>query len=222
MIYNKDVLFLHYPKTAGMMLTRELLLKLKGRVHYALPKDHASPYEKLFSLTGKVIIADGARHESLRGAKIFLSKHNTDRSLESFKQIFFIIRNPYDFTVSRYHYLKENLHLHHGPISKIIKSGSFEDYVLDAPNLYPIEHYFFLEGKSIPSNLKSYKFENLKEELQIGLRPFLWRPLNFGRKVNVSYHDSYPTYINTAEMEQAIYQKFKFLFDNGFYKRMVL
>ena len=99
MIFTRDVLFIHVPKTGGMALTSYLLDLLPGDKYYTAPE--ADPTvgggrDDVFHLAG-------ARHETLDEAEQTFAPYGFH--LSEFPLIIVGARNPYALEVSRYAYL---------------------------------------------------------------------------------------------------------------------
>lgn len=217
MIYTEDILFLHYPKTAGMLLSAELIKKLKGRINYTLPLEDVSPKEKLRWFFGGVRIHDGLRHESLISAEEHLLKKG--RTLDSFKKILTIVRNPYDHAVSRYHYLKQVRHDNKGLVAQAARNGDFRYYLKTAPQYYDPILFMYKKDGAKPSNLELIKYEELSTINKL-LSNFIKSPIDFSQRINTSNRDDFTQYVNNAEIETLVYNRYKILFDENFYSRL--
>jgi SAM-dependent methyltransferase len=215
-IFSKDVLFLHVPKTGGMSVTSYLFDVLSPPVYYT----RGEVNEAFARLPGVVQIL-GARHESLPEVVSLLPRYGF--SLADFPLILAVLRNPYDLEVSRYHYLRAGHPWDYGPNQQLALTRDFTTFAqrssLNQHNsIRSLENYFFWNGE-IPPNLKIIRFENLEAEIKdalssIGIESradFPWR--------NKSRHEEYLTYY-TKEAEEAVYSKFKWVYDAGFYERM--
>src|SRR4051812_45175713 len=99
MIFSKDLLFVHVPKTGGMSIRQYLLDTLPRPVYFVRPF-HEEPIRD----NGVVDIAVESRHLSLRAAGQIVSRNGF--KLEQFPLILAVIRNPYSLEVSRYAYLQ--------------------------------------------------------------------------------------------------------------------
>ena len=97
MVFNRDVLFLHVPKTGGVSATNYLLQVLPAPVYYVTK----GPIKQAAALEGVSFIA-GEAHQTLATARKFLPAHGFE--LEQFPRILATLRNPYDLTVSYYTY----------------------------------------------------------------------------------------------------------------------
>ena len=47
------------------------------------------------------------------------------------------------------------------------------------------------------------------------------KPILFEKRVNKTERKKYTDYITNIEIEEAVYNKFKLLFDKGFYSRII-
>jgi hypothetical protein len=97
MVFNRDVLFLHVPKTGGVSVTNYLLQVLPPPVYYVTK----GPIKQAAVLEGVSFIA-GEAHQTLETARKFLPAYGFE--LEQFPRILATLRNPYDLTVSYYTY----------------------------------------------------------------------------------------------------------------------
>ena len=214
MVFTDNFLFLHYPKTGGITLTKGLLKNLKGEVRLTVPEGH----EK--SKYGEEVIK-GRRHENYKQAKQFFLESDFPHSLETFEIILVIIRNPYDYMVSRYHYLNLNKPWDNGRAAVIAREGDFKNFAINAPEFYPTESFIFDERGQIPDNMMMIRFEDFTNQINVRLQKYLKNPINFSRKLNSTSRKPFPEYIIDLETEEAIYKKFKLLFDKGYYNRFL-
>lgn len=217
MIFSRDMLFLHVPKTGGMSVTSYLLEVLPRPVYYTSPETE----EESESSNG-IVELQGARHESLPEAAEVVRDHGM--TLSSFSLILAGLRNPYDLEVSRYHYLRLGHPWDYGRNQVLALTRDFATFATESSfnEAYPIrglEHYFFLEGRT-PENLKVIRTENLEGDVRdalnsIGIEQttsFPWK----NRSPRSDFHSYY-----TKEAEEAVYRKYKWVFDRGFYPRML-
>ena len=201
-----------------MMLTSELLLKLKGRTTYSLPRSHSSPKEKLYSLFGKVRIVEGKRHENLAEAEILLQQVER-KKLQDFNLIFMVIRNPYDYEVSLYSYLRNN-EKHQGQFAKLARLHDFENYLALTKAQFPLLPYVLHQGRK-PNNMELIKYEELNTNLNSLLKDYIYTNLKFNNIVNASARKDYRSYVNKSRVERMIYNRNKYLFDEGYYRRII-
>src|SRR4051812_21611462 len=97
MLFSKDLLFVHVPKTGSMSVTEYLLRVLPPPIWYATHSHDGA-------LPAGVTLMPGKRHEHLREAHEIARRHGMD--LEDFRMILAAVRNPYALEVSRYAYLQ--------------------------------------------------------------------------------------------------------------------
>jgi hypothetical protein len=240
MLFNDRLLFLHVPKTAGTSVTSFLVRNLKGAITLTEPADLPPEVDGLqagqrmtlqfrrwrrklgFLRNPHVRRIGGVRHETLPQASERLQQ--LGKSLVDFEAIFAVIRNPYDLEVSRFHFFRRG-HLGirgfaHEYAEELAQSGDFAAFAERAAyhGRLPgrIEDWFEINGR-IPANLRILRFETLEADLLRGLAPFckIVSPLP---KLNASQHAPYMNYL-TPEIEIAIYNKYRWLFDRGYYDR---
>lgn len=239
MIFSKDLLFIHVPKTGGMSTSGYLLDVLPKPVHLSHP---AEVWNDTLAERGIVQIV-GKRHESLPEARDVVARHGF--AVETFPLVLATIRNPYDLEVSRYAYLRQGYHWERGAEQDLALASTFEEYAVkndqrggiwqteeltfhdaaalgdDAPPEYPneLKDFYTLDGR-IPPNLRVIRFENMVAELMDALRSvgidaraadFPW--------VNQSRRDDFRSYY-TPRAEEAVHARYRWVFDQGFYPRL--
>lgn len=239
MLFNEKILFIHVPKAAGTSITGFLIRTLPGRITMTEPSRPLSSagappaarlglalrrirHEVSVRLRPRLRRIAGTRHENLAQASEVLAR--CGRKLGDFEAIVAVIRNPYDLEVSRFHYLRRG-HLGLPGIAgtlteKLALAGDFAAFAARAPyhGQLParMEEWFEIDGH-IPPNLCILRFESLEQELCAALAPFCRRFSSLPH-LNASKHGPHTQYLS-REIEEAIYRKYRWLFDRGFYPR---
>lgn len=215
MLWTDDFLFLHFPKTAGKSLTHALVQTLGRPMTCVISKGQVSELADCDN-TGLTII-EGWAHENMRAARERLAECN--KTLESFKAIILGIRNPYDLMVSNYFFMRKTYkHNRERENFKIAMENDFEDYAVKV-GFAPIENWMTING-SRPENLRIIRFEHLQEDFDDLANEFGFASITMPH-INPSSHDHYMAYLTPAA-EEAIYEKLKYLFDEGFYERQIV
>ncbi len=212
MIWNDKILFLHTPKTAGMSLMEVLLKKLPGEVVVT------GPYGQKQKREGNIKYLQGKRHETMCDAESTLIYFN--KSIADFDAIFSVMRNPYDLELSRYSYLRKKNTPDRGLARDIALAQDFKGYLSSAPffGMYPPRlHFYFSINNLIPENLVVLKYENLVNDIDNYLSPYLTDFTGLPR-VNVSKHRDYREEYD-AEMEELCFNRHRWFFEKGFYSR---
>lgn len=215
MIFTKDFLFVHVPKTGGMAVT-ELLLKILPRPVY-----YSHPHEPNPELAAQGIVEiPGDRHEPMAVCRDVLAQHGVD--IAKLKLIIAVVRNPYEMEVSRFSYLQNGHAWDAGLNQELAMSGDFEAFARDSEDhggaARPIQSYFELDGV-LPENLRVLHQENLAAELRealagIGVAGELALP-----RVNTTEHDGWADYY-TRGAEAAVHRRYRWVFEHGFYQRL--
>lgn len=243
MIFSKDLLFIHVPKTAGMSTSGYLLDILSKPVYLTHPVE---VWNDALAEKGIVQIV-GKRHEALPEARDVVARYGF--AIDRFPIILATIRNPYDLEVSRYTYLRRQHPWERGPEQELALACTFEEFAVknqqrggswatgavttrdpaatadwgrDQPE-YPNElrDFYQLDGR-VPDNLRMIRFENLVEDLtdalcSVGIEG---RPEDFPW-VNRSRQDHYLGYY-TRRAEEAVYRRYQWVFDRGMYPPLTL
>lgn len=208
MIYNDELLFIHAPKTAGMSLTDALLRGLRGQVYITVPHGHGA------RAAGEVIL-EGRRHETLPMAAAHFAHRGED--LRRFQAIVAVVRNPYDLELSRFHYLRKG-HAHdRGAAQDLALAGDFGAFALKSRWWFGnFADFYTLDGR-MPDTLRVLRFENLAADFDAVCSGFLTGRTPLPR-LNATEHGTVDQHL-TPSSETAIFQKYRWLFDTGFYPR---
>jgi hypothetical protein len=255
MLFNNEILFLHPVKTAGMSLTNFFLTRLRAPIFYVAQENHHGIYREW----DEIICLIGNRHGNLPYAIDYLKKFS-GFSIDSFKVVVSVLRNPYSIEISRFYYFAKNIDWIHPDSKEVLlaKNGDFETFAKEAPYNYSkktglpgIEHYYEIDGK-IPKNVRILRLENIDQDLnnvftenkiktdkarslkRIPKRNVLkspkavlmealsilklYKPYRLPQ-INITGKTNSIRDLLTKESEQAIYNKYKWVFDNGYYER---
>src|SRR5687768_17179154 len=118
MLFSRDLLFIHVPKTGGMVVTEYLLRTLPRPVHYSHPHDPQHGGDP------GIEEIPGSRHETLGEARRILSERGI--RVHDLPLIIAVVRNPYDLEVSRYAYLQRGEPWDWGREQSLALSESFD------------------------------------------------------------------------------------------------
>jgi hypothetical protein len=214
MIFSKDVLFMHIPKTGGMSVTRYLLDVLPGPVYFSEPRAFPDVDPERYIRT------QSDRHETLDAAAEIVRRHGLD--VRELPLILAVLRNPYEIVISAYAYVRKQKPGTGGYNQDLALRGDFESFAVHAQyhrgEEHSLDRYVTLGGE-IPANLRIVRFEELAEGVKrelgrIGIeteQPFPWENRSQHGPVNAYY---------TRLAEEAVYQKLRWVFDQGYYPRM--
>jgi hypothetical protein len=215
MVFSKELLFIHVPKTGGMSVTNYLLSTISPPVYEVRP-DHGGDARR-----GGVIEITGNRHLGLTEAGRVVAEHGFE--IGKFSLILAVIRNPYSLEVSRYSYLQTGHPWDAGPNQELALTSSFETFAVHSgvhAGATSPENYYQLDG-AIPKNMRIVRFENLAAGIRSVLEEIgMSSDLDFPHH-NQSLHGDYRSYYSAAA-EEAVYRRYKWVFDNHFYERLGL
>ena len=214
MLFNRDVIFIHVPKTGGMSVTHYLLETLPPPIYYFHPTVDGDTSDR------GIVQVHGLRHETLAEAESIVREYGYD--LHEVPLVLAVLRNPYALEVSRYAYLRKGNPWDRGTNQQLAMNEDFETFAIESHDhggtSRPLESYFLLNGQ-FPRNLHIAKLENLAEDLSEALRKVGIEKRADLTQVNISRHDRFESYY-TRSAELAVYQRYKWVFDHGFYERI--
>lgn len=220
MLFSKDFLFVHAPKTGGMSVTRWLLNNYMGEMFLSVPasaRDHAIESFEFPDVRDRVTIVEGTRHESLVEAEEVVRRYGY--GLSDFKVIVAVARHPYQLERSYHSHLQRpavsRLRRASGPKSEIAyaKSNSLLDFIKYCSYYgnYPskIEEYFEIDGVS-PPNMHIVKMENLVDDLERVLGPYVSNRMALERRNQSAKHEEAAEVLDN-ELLAALVRKQPFL-----------
>jgi hypothetical protein len=217
-LFSKDVVFVHIPKTGGTSVTRYLLDVLPKPVYM-----YSSP-ERAWDLPPEVLHVRQGLHQSMAQTAEILTTHGL--RIEEIPLILAVIRSPYEIAVSWYSYVQTEDPVDEGPIGRIARNTDFEKFVttlherFGTHSFVKFERFLQIDGQ-LPANLRIVRYENLADGVRdaltsIGIQaeaPFPW--------LNPSDHGPLSEYYTPAA-EEAVYESYQWVFDQGFYPRLDL
>lgn len=233
MIFNEHIAFLHVPKMGGMSITNFLLNNLPGEIHLVVPEasfEHAWQAVKFEDVRSRLHLHVGDRHERWHEAQDLLA--GLGFSLERFRKVLAVIRNPYTLERSHFQHLRKpatlKWRLGDGKEARLdtqlAMAGDFHRFCQEAPfyGKLPsrIERYYTPDGRTLPGNLRLIRFESFEADLMrevegfslgrsaLGHENASGRPGTKVPAVDMSFD---------ADAEAAVFRKFRFLFH--FYER---
>jgi hypothetical protein len=215
MIFNKDVLFAHVPKTGGMAISDVLLRVLAKPLYYS------HPHPPNPSLAGRGIVEiPGNRHETLAQCRQVMARHGHDIARTGL--ILAGLRDPYAIEVSRFAYMQNGHAWDSGVNQEIAMEGDFETFARDSDDhgggRVPVQDYFELDG-IVPSSLRVLRQENLADELRAALAGVGIESGPELRCLNASRHGDVHGYY-TREAEAAVFERYRWVFEKGYYPRL--
>lgn len=218
MLFNKDILFIHFPKTGGMSTRLHLQYLLEPPIYSigALNKDyplyHVMPNDTAGKDRADIINLNGDKHWPIPGGMMAMRAMGIDP--RGLKMIVVGIRNPYGTEVSRFAFQKKYFH--------IPKDMPFAEYVSSPDtwfygDTYSIESYYVPPLPEQAGIVRVVRYESLQADLDalgLGMGVVPWE--------NKSEHGPAAEYVTTPDIEAAIYRRYQWIFDNGYYPRITL
>jgi hypothetical protein len=212
MLWCKDYCFVHYPKTAGKSLTRFFVKAWERPIGGYISRGQVRELSDCDLETTNIEVGRG--HENLAESRQIIADGGVD--ILSMKAIFVCIRNPYDLMVSNYHFMRETFKNNQEKDNfRLAYESDFETYCEEVGMATP-KNWMELDGKQ-PDNLEVLRFETLNDDLVNTARKFGYKLPELDH-LNASRRGHYSEYM-TARSEQAIYEKFSYFFEQGYYQR---
>lgn len=223
MLISEHALFLHVPKTGGRSVSDYLVNNLRGSIEESHGYKASLEEVRQFAfddVAERASLFRGRRHEDMQEAIDVLAERG--RQLSDFELVLAVVRNPYDLEVSHYEHLRKPSVIERrglrSPSVQAAATGDFGHFVDHAPffGCLPaqMERYYTLRGQ-VPGNLRLVRFESLADTLPALIAPFSLARAELPH-INASERRPYADYL-TPEIEQAIFEKYKYLFE--FYPR---
>lgn len=221
MLFSKDFLFIHVPKTGGMSITSWLLNNYMGEMYLCVPepgfKDAMSKFA-FGDIKDRVHMITGRRHETLSQAKKVVERSGF--SLEQFPLIGAVARHPLDLERSYYHHMRKpsvqaRRREQYPDEAELLNGLGFPQFLSEFGffGRFPakIEAYFMIEGK-MPENMKILRQETLQEDLDKTFGQYFEERFSLGRlNTSKNYEDGgKPTEV-PPDLVQALQRKHPFL-----------
>ena len=218
MLFNDEFVFLHYPKCAGKSLTPYMIEAWRGPIYGLVSKGQV---RELADVVRPDVFLEGlGAHQNLRQAKAFLAERG--RRIEDFRAVFVSVRNPYDMAVSRYCYMRSTYEGNKDkPNFRMAHELPFEEFWTRRNYRANLGDAFLTLGGTVLENQRFIRFEALEEDLEVIAEEYGFNPATLGH-LNGTPHGHYSDFVRTPRCEQAIYERFRYLFDSGMYPRQVL
>ena len=139
------------------------------------------------------------------------------KRIQDLRAVFVCLRNPYDIAVSTYFYMRENFpHNRYSTRFRMATEMGFEEFWCNDRSDSPPERWLTLGG-TVLCNQRFIRFESIREDLRMYAEAFGFRATELPH-LNRSGHGHYSDYM-TDRSEEAVFQKFRYMFDAGYYAR---
>ena len=223
MIFNENFIFIHIGKTGGMSCSEYLLNNLKPPVFNC----HVDALKEVVPYNPKDVtpLTGIGRHSTLAEALRFIGKEN-GKMLADFEKVVAVVRHPYSIEYSYYQHLRKpqikERRRKRSPHLVDLAEGDFKTFVEHAGyhrDGASQDSFFRIDG-DVPENVELLKFEELAAALPIAIAPFKKAgPEHPFPHRNKSKYQTELSKLLTPEVEELIYQKHRFMFDNDIYQR---
>lgn len=215
MLWNKDFLFLHYPKTAGKSLSLAFAEVWPRPIYGFVSKGQIAELSGVDQDGLHLTVARG--HENIKEAKSILADAGID--IYQLKAIFIGVRNPYDLMVSNYFFMRKTYARNtERPNFQLAMENDFESYCEKIP-MQPPRVWMELDGAE-PPNLSLIRYEHLQSDFDAAAKRFGFPTVRMPH-LNSSDHDTFERYLS-PKSEERIYSIFSDMFDRGLYERVDL
>ena len=213
MLVSKDFAFIHFPKTAGKSLTKYMISAWDGPIYGRVSRGQIKEVADVMRTDVTLDVARG--HENMRRTSLILQ--SMGRDIHDLRAIFVCIRNPYDLAVSTYFFLRRAYTQNGGSERfRMAAQMDFSDFWCNDISTAPPERWLTLGGEVLP-NQYFIRFESLREDLSSLAKKFEFKDATLPH-LNRTTHAHYSEYM-TNESEAAVYARFRYLFDAGYYER---
>lgn len=212
MLWCNDYCFVHYPKTAGKSLTRFFVKAWDRPINGFISKGQVRELEDCELEKTNIVVGRG--HENLVESRRIIEDDGKD--ILAMKAIFVCIRNPYDLMVSNYHFMRETYKNNKDKANFIVAHNSDFDTFCEEVGMTSPRMWMELDGVQ-PDNLEVIRFETLNADLIANAEKYGYAAPEIDH-LNSSKRGHYSEYV-TPRSEKAIYEKFEYLFEKGYYER---
>lgn len=213
MIWNDEFLFLHYPKAAGKSLSVAFVKAWPTPVKGCVSAGQLSEIGP-FAKQGSVFWVQGSHQNAEMAAQIL---ERLGFKLSQFRAVFVGIRNPYDLAYSTYKFQRMTASGAGAPAEFARAANStFAEFV---EQFSPSDYRLWLQRQKIDlPNVRLIRFESLASDFKALAAEFGFRNPRMPH-LNASGGENYLNAMTPA-LEQTIYEKYRFLFDRGYYPRL--
>jgi hypothetical protein len=215
MIWNDEFLFLHYPKAAGKSLSLAFVkawpTPVRGYVS-AGQLAELGPYAK----RGSTFWVEGSHQNAMAAAQIL---NPLGVTLSQFRAIFVAVRCPYELAYSTYKFQRRTAS--HASAPAAFSQATVMSFAEFVAQFRPSDYRSWLQyQKNDLPNVRLIRCESIRRDLDAFANEFGFRCPHIPH-LNASIGDDYLTYM-THDLEETIYDKYRFLFDRGHYSRLTL
>lgn len=171
MLYNKEFLLLHYPKTAGKSTAVYFCQNFEKPIHGVVSPGQIS--EIGMGPDDDVHLEVGGSHDNWSSATKFLAEKGID--IRSFKALILPVRNPYDLYVSNYYFLRQSYERNKAMRSKENFALAYKtDFPEFCQRMEMANFAGFMPREDDPGQIQIelIRFENLADDLSSLLKKY--------------------------------------------------
>ena len=217
MIFNRELLFLHVPKTAGKSIAQSLTATLSRPLWAYVPVGTERSLRTIEGIEDdeQVTFERSSGHEGV--SKAYQTMREVGLDPQQLRMVMLVVRRPYDLMVSNYHFMREQYDNNVGrPNFELARELEFGDWVEQA-SFADMSRYFLVHQRTQPEVLRVLRYERLADDYAEAMAELGYHPEPLPH-LNASTHDEADSFL-TPTIEAAIYEKFRYVFDQGYYER---
>lgn len=221
MVISQDIIFIHIGKTGGMSCADYLLRNLRPPIINCFIPAVKKP--RIKPISGVTTALDVGRHLTLQEAEPHIQRLTGKPSAQR-EKILAVIRNPFTLEYSYYRHLQKphivKRRQKGSPKLVELAQGDFKTFVAEA-GYHRVglrqEDFFLIDGKE-PENLELIRFEELSNAFPKAVEKYALATggTDFP-KLNAATGDSALQALLDEETRELLYQKHRYMFDQGYY-----
>lgn len=215
MIWSDEFLFLHYPKAAGKSLSVAFVKSWPTPVRGYVSAGQLAEFGP-FAKRGSAFWVEGSHQNAMAAAQIL---NRLDIKLSQFRAIFVAVRCPYELAYSTYKFQRRTASVLGAPAA--FSRAAKMDFAEFVTQFHPSDYRSWLQYHQgdLP-NVRVIRCEKMQSDFSTFASEFGYRNSRIPH-LNASSGDDYLS-VMTPALEEIIYDKYRFLFERGYYSRLAI